>query len=279
MIFIVTALTLEAAPIIDYFKLKKDMTIHPYSVYKGSDIALIVSGVGKLKSAMASVYLYNIYGTGGKDVLINIGFCGTNNKRFETGSLLVVNKVTDMDTGRDYYPDVFFGDGIPQIPVQCYPKIVKVADIAKQTDLFCDMESAGIMEASKKFFYAHNVIVLKIISDYLEPQKLDKAKLKRYIEINMPTLESIINEVRHLNEDSGKLPLEEGKTSLEDLCLSLRFTQAMKLILTKEVKRARMNGLEPLNSLKQFYGLKVDSKEEGKKYFEHIITKIKQKSV
>lgn len=65
MIFIVTALMLEAAPIIDYFKLKKDMTIHPYSVYKGSDIALIVSGVGKLKSAMAQSF-YIIYTVQGK---------------------------------------------------------------------------------------------------------------------------------------------------------------------------------------------------------------------
>ncbi|AEY65923.1 nucleoside phosphorylase [Clostridium sp. BNL1100] len=279
MIFIVTALMLEAAPIIDYFKLKKDMTIHPYSVYKGSDITFIVSGVGKLKSAMASVYLYTKYGSGENNVLINIGFCGTNSKSFDTGSLLVVNKVTDMDTGKDYYPDVFFGDGIPQIPVECYPKVVKAVNLTEKKELFCDMESAGIMEASKKFFFAHNVLILKIISDYLEPDKLDKAKLKGYIEMNMPILESIIKEMRHLNEGFGELPPEEEKDSIEALCLSLRFTQAMKLILTKEVKRARINGLEPLSSLKQFNEIKANSKEEGKKYFEYIIAKIKQKSV
>ena len=279
MIFIVTALMLEAAPIIDYFKLKKDMTIHPYSVYKGSEIALIISGVGKLKSAMASVYLYNKFGSGENDVLINIGFCGTNSKCFETGSLLVVNKVTDIDTERDYYPDVFFGEGIPQIPVKCYSKVVKAQDLTEQKEIFCDMESAGVMEASKKFFFAHNVLLLKIISDYLKPDNLDKAKLQGYIEMNMPILDSIIKEIIHLNESLGELPQEEEKASIEALCLSLRFTQAMKLILSKEVKRARINGLEPLYSLKQFSGIKANSKEEGKKYFEYIITKIRQKSV
>ncbi|WP_024834684.1 nucleoside phosphorylase [Ruminiclostridium josui] len=279
MIFIVTALMLEAAPIIDYFKLKKDMTIHPYSVYKGSDIALIVSGVGKLKSAMASVFLYNLYGSGKNDVLINIGFCGTNSKRFNTGSLLIANKITDIDTGMDYYPDVFFGEGIPQIPVQCYSKVVKSTDLTEQKELFCDMESAGIMEASKKFFFSHNVLVLKIISDYLEPEKLDKAKLKSYIEMNMTILDSIIKEMKHLNEGFIELNLEAEKDLIESLCLDLRFTQAMKVILTKEVKRAGINGLEPLSSLKEFNGIKADSKEEGKKYFEYIIKKIRQKSV
>lgn len=279
MIFIVTALMLEAAPIIDFFNLKKDMKILPYSVFKGSDIALIVSGVGKLKSAMASVYLYNMYGTGENDVLINIGFCGSGSKSFETGSLLVVNKVTDMDTGRDYYPDVFFDAGIPQISIQCYSKVVKAVDMPVQRDLFCDMESAGIMEASKKFFFAHNVLILKIISDYLEPERLDKAKLKSYIEKKMPALRSIIEEMRHLNEGYGEMSLEEENSAIQSLCLSLRFTQAMKLILTKEVRRARIKGFEPLVSLKQFTGIRSDSKEEGKKYFEQIITKIRQKSV
>ncbi|EPR12704.1 nucleoside phosphorylase [Ruminiclostridium papyrosolvens] len=279
MIFIVTALMLEAAPIIDYFKLKKDMSIHPYSVYKGSDIAVIVSGVGKLKSAMASVYLYNVYGTGKNDILINIGFCGTNSQSFDAGSLLVVNKVTDTDTGRDYYPDVFFGDGIPQIPVQCYPKVVKATDLTEQKEIFCDMESVGIMEASKKFFFAHNVRVLKIISDYLKPHNLDKAKLKGYIEMNMPILDNIIKEMRCLNKGFSEFPPQEEKDSIEALCLSLRFTQAMKLILSKEVKRAKINGLEPLPLFKQFNGIKANSKEEGKKYFEDIITKIRQKSV
>ncbi|WP_242855887.1 hypothetical protein [Ruminiclostridium josui] len=95
----------------------------------------------------------------------------------------------------------------------------------------------------------------------------------------MTILDSIIKEMKHLNEGFIELNLEAEKDLIESLCLDLRFTQAMKVILTKEVKRAGINGLEPLSSLKEFNGIKADSKEEGKKYFEYIIKKIRQKSV
>lgn len=279
MILIVTALMLEATPIIDFFKLKKDMSVLPYSVYRGSDIALIVSGVGKIKSAIAAVYLCSAYGFGHSDVLINIGFCGAGGKLHEVGSLLVANKITDMDTRRDYYPDIFCGDGLPLVPLQCFSKPVKAEDVQEQTELFCDMESAGIMEASKKFFYAHNILILKIISDYLAPERLDKAQLKSYIENNLPILGNVIDEMRQLNNSLKELTLSEERKSIDSLGLSLRFTEAMKLILLKEVKKARINGLEPLSRLDSFYGLRADSKAEGKKIFEQIITELRQKPV
>jgi nucleoside phosphorylase len=56
MIFIITALAIEAVPIIEHFKLKTDRNVHTYNIYRNAEIALIVAGVGKVKSAMASVY-------------------------------------------------------------------------------------------------------------------------------------------------------------------------------------------------------------------------------
>jgi nucleoside phosphorylase len=178
MILIVTALMLEAAPFIEYFKLKKDMSVLPYSVYIGSEIALIVSGVGKVQSAMAAVYLNSLYNSGRSNILINVGLCGSGSNRYETGTLLVINKITDMDTGRDYYPDIFFGSSLPKAALLCYSKPVKKEDNPLELDFFCDMESAGVMEAAKKFSYSHNVLILKIISDFLTPEKLDKKQLK-----------------------------------------------------------------------------------------------------
>ncbi|WP_242855890.1 hypothetical protein [Ruminiclostridium josui] len=74
---------------------------------------------------------------------------------------MIANKITDIDTGMDYYPDVFFGEGIPQIPVQCYSKVVKSTDLTEQKELFCDMESAGIMKLPKSFSFPTMYLYLK----------------------------------------------------------------------------------------------------------------------
>jgi adenosylhomocysteine nucleosidase len=279
MILIVTALMLEAAPVIDYFKLKKDVSILPYPVYRGSDIALIVSGVGKVRSAMAAVYLNSIYNAGRSNVLVNLGLCGAGSSRYKPGSLLVVNKVTDVDTGWDYYPDVFIGGGLSQVALHCCSKPVKTEDVAPDTDFFCDMESSGVMEAAKKFSYSHNVLILKIISDFLAPDRLDKKQLKGYIEKSMPVFESILQEMRQLNKNVGGFSHEEDHKFIDSLCTGLRFSEAMKLILLRETKKARLNRLEPLEKLKAFSGLKVNNKVEGKKVFEQIIEELRKKPV
>lgn len=170
MIYIVTALQIEASPIIEYFRLKRDMSINEYQVYKNSEIALIVGGVGKVKSAMAAVYLLAENKASKKDILLNIGFCGASAGRYPLGSLLLINKIKDMDTERDYYPDVFAGSNIPHEALLCCSKPIGKNALKGNTDFFCDMESSGVMEAARKFVYTHNVVILKVISDYLTGQ-------------------------------------------------------------------------------------------------------------
>jgi nucleoside phosphorylase len=99
--------------------------------------------------------------------LINIGFCGSSTTHYKLGSLLLIDKITDMDTNTDYYPDVFIGQDLPREALSCYSRPVLRESFNCETAVFCDMESAGIIEVAKKFTYAHQVAIVKIISDYL----------------------------------------------------------------------------------------------------------------
>ncbi len=275
MVLIVTALMIEATPIIEHFKLKKDMTIHAYPVYKNSEITLIIGGVGKVKIAMAAVYLLSIFKVTKKDFLLNIGFCGTSSSKYDLGSLLVINKITDMDTGRDSYPDIFFNHELPQEALCCYSKPVQSESFKGETDVFCDMESAGIIEAAKKFTYAHQVVILKVISDYLSPENLNKERLKNFLRQHMPCIEQIIAELKGLNDIYTELCLEEENKLLNTISWNLRFSEAMKQLLSKEVKKAKLKGMEPLKILEYFMEAKVNSKVEGKKIFEEISQRLK----
>ncbi|TYQ12787.1 UNVERIFIED_CONTAM: nucleoside phosphorylase [Acetivibrio alkalicellulosi] len=281
MVFIVTALMIEAAPIIEYYSLKKDMSVKAFQVYKNSDMVLIISGVGKIKSAMAVVHLLSIYNKGSKmdgsdvysnDILVNIGLCGAGDSNYDIGRLLIINKVTDMDTGRDYYPDVFCGKNLPSVSLCCYSRPIK----SKDMKVFCDMESAGIMEATKKFFYAHQVLILKVISDYLAPEKLDKKFLKSLIENNITLIDNTLREVKYLNEKFKKFSLNEEESKfVEKIVKNLKFTDMMKQIIVKDIVNAKKKGTDVLNVLGFSLESKVNSKLEGKKIFEHIRQKLK----
>lgn len=267
MIFIITALKIEANPLIEHFKLKKDMDIHLFPVYKNSDIILIISGVGKIKSAMAVMYLLSTFKTSLEDVLLNIGFCGTNNIKYNIGTMVAINKVTDTDTSKDYYPDVFIKEKISFANLCCYSKPVT----REEKEVFCDMESAGIMEASKKSYYAHQVILLKIISDYLNPRKLDKNRLNNFVKVNLPLIEKILQQAVCLNSSFKGINLDENEVNLLDIISqNLRFSKVMGKMLAKDAVRAKAKGVDIYNAINSFSKTTVNSKLEGKKIFEKI---------
>jgi len=280
MVLFVTALMPEAAPLIEYFKLKKDMGINAYPVYRNSDIALIVSGVGKLKSAAALAYLCALYHVEERDIVINIGFCGSSSRKYTPGTLLVINKITDMDTGKDYYPDVLFGRGLPKESLRCYSRAVRKEDISGETNVFCDMESAGFIETAKKFVYTHNIAVLKIISDYLEPENLNHELLRNYIRKQLSRVENLLDVLKQLNRSTCEFTFtEEENEAFTSICHNLYFSKSMEKMFLKEMKILKLKGMEPLNILNPFMEIKAGSKAEGKKIFEQIKQRSKLRNV
>jgi nucleoside phosphorylase len=277
MVYIITALMLEASPIIDYFKLKRNMSIHPYPVFTNNEISLIVSGVGKVKSAMAATFLSSAGSPPGNDLLVNVGFCGAKAGKYQLGSLLLINKVTDLDTGKEYYPDVYVGNDLPNEAISCCSRPVKYDD-SKYMDNCFDMESAGIMEAASRFFYSHQIAIIKIVSDFLMPDNLDKQRLRDYIKGNMQIIERVISELKEINNFSSSLSFEEEKKLISMISENIRLSSAMKQILGVEVKKAKRKGLTPLNVLENYTESKANTKPEGKKIFGQIIEDIRKKT-
>lgn len=279
MVYIVTALQIEASPVIEYFKLKRDLSINEYQIYRNSEIALIVGGVGKIKSAMAAVYLLTSCKASKKDILLNIGFCGASTAEYPLGSLLLINKISDMDTGRDYYPDIFSGRNLPKAALYCCSKPMEENILKEKAGFFCDMESSGIMEAAKKFTYTHKVVILKVISDYLTPLGLDKEQLKGYIRNQIPFVEEIINALKLLDDSLNEIKMEQESMLLGIISENLKFSRSMNQILFSEVKRMKLRGYDPLKILEAYRLTSINSKVEGKRIFEQIIGELKKRCV
>ncbi len=272
MILIVTALKLEAEPLIAYYHMKRDMKVHAYPVYGNTDIRLIIGGVGKVRSAMAAAFLLAGSPDTRQDVLCNIGFCGAGGETAKTGTMIAVWKVTDMDTRRDYYPDVFWGQGLAGTALCCYSQPVCRTDIDAQKGepFYCDMESAGIMEAAGRFLDAHQAVLLKIVSDLLTPGQLDKAALRQLLADRLPEIDRIIRSLRSQAGDANRDLLAGQRDLLNRLGDNHHFSVAMRHLLDEDVRKSFLNGKNPVAILEQAAGTTSVGKREGKIIFEQL---------
>lgn len=99
MILLVCATAIEARPFIDYHQLKKLHKSEFYGVYKGEGMALLISGMGSLKSAFAlSDFICKERETGGLFAsIINYGIAGCLSDEFSIGAVVEMDKVIKYD--------------------------------------------------------------------------------------------------------------------------------------------------------------------------------------
>ena len=102
---IVVALDCEARPLLSRFGLKR-CSGDAWRMYEGNGITLVVSGVGRVRSAMALSALLAAHPEPSRAMLWNIGICGATPGLFEKGRLVMIQCVTNVATSRCWYPDI-----------------------------------------------------------------------------------------------------------------------------------------------------------------------------
>lgn len=279
MILFVTALQAEAKPVIRHYRLKKDMSAKAFPVYRNGEIALVISGVGKLRAAAATAFL--LTGTEAKNtLLVNLGICGIHESSAALPkTIFTAQKVTDMDTGRDYYPDL-----CPEIPIKsrnlyCFSSPVTKED-AREKNLsagsLVDMESAGIMDAAERFLFSHQIVLIKIPSDSLEPEKVTSDLVEKQIDERIDIIEETVKIICRAMSDENPA-LIKTMDVLSCLIRDLQFSETMRLQLEKDIRRSFAEQKNPYEILKKLEAeimpaltAKKLTKEEGKRIFARI---------
>ncbi|MDD1611653.1 MAG: hypothetical protein LUQ57_00775, partial [Methylococcaceae bacterium] len=100
-VFIHTALPCEARPLIEHFRLKKDLSSHPFEVYSQDGICLVVTGIGKCAMAAGVAYTQARMVAAEKPILLNVGIAGHSDH--DVGRVFLAGKIIDADTQRNYY--------------------------------------------------------------------------------------------------------------------------------------------------------------------------------
>jgi len=158
-VFIYVALPCEAKPLVKYFKLKKDEIYQGFPLYKKDNIHLVISGLGKTAMAAAIGFSQALMGSSRNSILINVGIAG--HRTHSIGDKFCIDKITDDDTNKDYYPQL-----VAKLP--CPTNSLTTLSSAK-TDYpeMClyDMEASAFYQTALRFTTSELIQCLKVISD------------------------------------------------------------------------------------------------------------------
>ncbi|SHM56107.1 Nucleoside phosphorylase [Caldanaerovirga acetigignens] len=271
MLFIVTAYHVEAKPIIEYFGLKKVLKNSRFQVFAGKEMALVESGPGAIASACATSFLLTEFKARSKDIALNIGIAGAKNDNLKKGEAILCHKIIYNDTKRVFYPDILVKHNMKEGVLETFDFPVVKGDYPAELiegDIV-DMEGAGFFEAASFFLPPHGVHCIKVVSDYLE-RAVEPSFVLDIIGENLPLIEGFISSLESIHRFMPRGLSENEEKIIDKLAENLRLTFTMTHQL-KNLIQYYLSKNEGLPwELYEFLNIKVNSKSEGKVYFERI---------
>jgi len=189
-IFIYTALPCEAKPLIEHFQLKKDLNAQPFAVYGGGELCLTVTGLGKSAMAAGVAYTQALFAKVEHRVLINLGVAG--HRDYVIGELYLVDKITDADSHKSYYPPLIAKALCPSSAIITR----STPQLAYDHSELCDMEASTFYETAVRFTSSELVQCLKVISDNrAQPaNNLQAKQVSRLIAKHLGTIAAVIKQ-------------------------------------------------------------------------------------
>ncbi|PID61056.1 MAG: hypothetical protein CSB44_08280 [Gammaproteobacteria bacterium] len=191
---LVTALAAESRPLIDHFQLK-GVDAGALKLYRGDDILLLETGIGKLAAASALSALFER--ERGVRQVFNIGIAGG---RAPFGQWYLAASVEDAGSGRRTYPHLpplRTTKGIPALAVRT---LDRPSDDYAEDALF-DMELAGIAHAALRHLDTSALHALKVVSDNPESDmaSVDRERVTALVASGLEIVTALIEWMRSID--------------------------------------------------------------------------------
>lgn len=217
------ALPCEAKPLINYFKLKKELSLTAFSLYRNADITLTVTGVGKSAMAAGVAYTLALFPTAYPPVMLNIGIAGHCDQPL--GTLFVIDKIRDQDTGRQYYPQLV---ATPPCLTQLLTTVSKVSSDYPEDSLY-DMEATAFYETATRFSSSELIHCVKIISDNQDNHstEIKPAQVSEWIIEKLPLIQQYKQQLNQLVVSDSPAHIQH----YEKIISQWRFTNQEKIQL------------------------------------------------
>ena len=277
MKLLVTALHLEARVFLAGLGLKKDTGSKRIPLYRGGDINLAVSGTGKINAAATTAWALEhleIAGRAGARA-VNFGLCGCEDMSVPAGTLFLVNKISDLSSGRTFYPDILQKHSLPEATVETHDQPVARSGLpvhpeAQATPKLVDMEASGFFGAAATFLPPERISCLKLVSDHLEGLPLDKSSTSALIASSWADLDRFLKQpTPTLPEPSGIS--EDDRRFLAGITVNLRLTETQQHQIQDWARSFAIRTKGTALPLRQFH----DRTAKGKAQRNEILREIK----
>lgn len=217
------ALEAEARPFINHFRLRRNLSVHPFALYQNDHVSLIVSGIGKVNMAAAVGYLAL---HSAPFAWLNIGLAG--HPTLELGTLRLAHKILDGATGRAFYPQLVIN---APVPTETLITVSRPESQYRESALY-DMEASGFFEAARHFTTIEWLHVVKVVSDNRQ-KPFPREQVTHLAEKAIPIVEDLIEQLFALQETLEEpLPFDLSRIAVEK-----RLTEAQKRQLEKLLRR------------------------------------------
>lgn len=289
MITFFTALYPEAKGLITAYKLKQNPTETFYQLFEGDDVRLVITGAGMIAAATAAArHFANYPSESSCDLVINLGVAGflkeQQNLSLQTlsfpptangfsssgcnavGDLFFVSKITELATGRTFYPDLLFKHEFRQLPLLTSPVVLSypaakgigfqsLEQYSKESSFLIDMEASALFQALLPHFSPERMLFFKVVSDILPDKASTSIKPEELI---APHLEAVLSYVltlyRFLQSQAPReiFFTEEEKQLISKVQLRLPLTNTMQNELERLLTYAALSRSPLKDCLEQF---------------------------
>lgn len=218
-----TALPCEAKPLINHYQLKKELDSTVFAVYRNKYITLTVTGLGKSAMAAGVAYSLALFPCTTVPILLNVGIAG--HCSHQLGSVFVVDKMTDQDTGRSFYPQL-----VSKPPCLTHSLItVSQPQLEYPSKSLYDMEASAFYEIAARFSSSELIHCIKVISDNKTNPITDirPAQVSQLIFSALPLMDSYSQQLGAL----AKLTQSAVITHYTEVISQWRFSSSEKLQL------------------------------------------------
>ncbi len=283
MIYIFTAACYEASAWIAHFQLKKDVGQTRFQTFysENAKLCLTVTGAGMISAAAAVSSICTANGAGKGDFLIHAGICAAVGAgRGAAGELFYCHKITELTTGRQFYPDVLYRHGFCEAELVTGAKPWDTSETARapvfleeeKPFFLFDTEAAAVYQAGSYFFAPHQMAFFKIVSDCRETAAVTPEQGKRLTGLHMEDLADYVKMLDKAGRKEGQgEPVPE--VLLKQLCRDLYCSAAMEASLRQHIRYCILAGIDYEGRILKMYrenGLPCRNKREGKRCFEEL---------
>ena len=167
---IISALKAEAEPLANFFGLKQNST-YDYPLYDGGEIKILCTGVGRKNINNILINFYDRIPKNTQTQFVNIGIAGGKKNECKIGECFIIDNVYD-----DRSEKVFNLNN--KLKSHCSTQNITtvsnpISDGGSSYSTLVDMEAYEICRTVYKLGLKDNLLIIKIISDFMDVSNND----------------------------------------------------------------------------------------------------------